>query len=132
MTTTKKPTAASLAIIIDAQAATIESLGGSITALQEAVLQLQATLRDERAKPHRAKGNGQRDYGPSSTRKMTDIDAWRILYGDLAGQKARPLADHLGLSRGQVYSVLGGYTFNHILPDSFTPSQREPLLLEAE
>lgn len=160
MTTTKKPTVAVLAARIETQAATIESLENTLREYCETVVDIHDTLTSQKeliesqaeaiialqydviqlqtakAEAHRAKGrsngNGQRDYGPQSTRKMTDIDAWRILFGDLAGMKARPLADHLGLSRGQVYSVLGGYTFKHILPESFSNPSDAPLLLTAE
>lgn len=60
-----------------------------------------------------------RDRGPKSERSMTDMDAWRIKFGDLKDEGHKPAAAKLGLSYGQVYSARGGYTFTHVKPDSF-------------
>jgi len=64
-------------------------------------------------------GRKPRDYGPSSTRKATRLDAWQIIFGDHCNNKARQIADELGLSRGQVYSIQGGYTFRDVAIDEF-------------
>lgn len=69
------------------------------------------------------KNTGVRNYGPESQRKMTDEDAWRIMYGDMKSMKVKDIADKLGLSRGQVYSVRGNYTFTHVKADSFKTEQ---------
>lgn len=69
--------------------------------------------------PQPQRGKGVRDYGPESTRKMTELDAWRIMHGDLIGVAVKDIADTYGLSRGQVYSVRGGYTFTKVGPSSF-------------
>lgn len=55
-----------------------------------------------------------RDRGPKSTRAMTDEDAARIKFGDLAKLGHKEAAAELGLSYGQVYSARGGYTFTHV------------------
>lgn len=55
-----------------------------------------------------------RDRGPKSERAMTDEDAWRVKFGDLAGLSHKQAASELNLSYGQIYSCRGGYTFNHV------------------
>lgn len=65
------------------------------------------------------KGNGRRDYGPKSETDMTELMAWRIRFGDLTSAKVKDIAEDNGLSRGQVYSVRGNYTFNHVIKDSY-------------
>lgn len=62
---------------------------------------------------------GTRNYGPSSQKQMTEQLAWRILFGDLKSMKVKEIAESEGLSRGQVYSVRGSYTFNYVKADSF-------------
>ena len=59
-----------------------------------------------------------RDRGPKSERAMTDEDAWRVKFGDLAGLSHKQAATELSLSYGQIYSCRGGYTFNHVKKDS--------------
>lgn len=58
-----------------------------------------------------------RNRGPKSDRKMTEFDAWRIMFGDLKSTAVKDVAEMLSLSRGQVYSVRGGYTFKYVKPD---------------
>ena len=58
-----------------------------------------------------------RDRGPASTRAMTDEDAARVKFGDLAGLGHKEAAAELGLSYGQVYSCRGGYTFTHVVKE---------------
>ncbi|MDJ0952462.1 MAG: hypothetical protein QNJ81_02160 [Acidimicrobiia bacterium] len=58
-----------------------------------------------------------RDRGPRSTRAMTEEDAARVKFGDLAGAGHKEAAKELGLSYGQVYSCRGGYTFTHVVKD---------------
>ena len=60
-----------------------------------------------------------RNYGPKSETPMTDLMAWRIKYGDLKGVPVKTIADENGLSRGQIYSVRGNYTFTKVRPDTF-------------
>lgn len=55
-----------------------------------------------------------RDRGPKSTRAMTDEDAARVKFGDLADKGHKEAATELGLSYGQIYSARGGYTFTHV------------------
>lgn len=62
---------------------------------------------------------GTRNYGPSSQTQMTEQLAWRILFGDLKSMKVKEIAESEGLSRGQVYSVRGSYTFNYVKADSY-------------
>ena len=64
-----------------------------------------------------------RDRGPKSERTMTDEDAWRVKFGDLAGLGHKQAATKLGLSYGQVYSCRGGYTFNHVKKED-APKQK--------
>lgn len=70
----------------------------------------------------KAKG---RDYGPKSLKKLDDLTAWRMKFGDrvcFGEGKTTTVAknaDFFGLSRGQVYS-LDKYTFQHVTEDSFT------------
>lgn len=58
-----------------------------------------------------------RDRGPSSTRKMTEDDARRIVLGDLKNESHKVAATTLGLSYAQVYSCRGGYTFKEIIKE---------------
>lgn len=69
--------------------------------------------------PTQTKGKGVRDYGPDSQRKMDDLMAWRIMFGDLIGTPVKNIAETYGLSRGQVYSVRGGYTFTKVGREEF-------------
>lgn len=69
--------------------------------------------------PQTTRGKGVRDYGPDSQRKMDELMAWRILFGDLLGAKVKDIADDNGLSRGQVYSVREGYTFAKVGREQF-------------
>ena len=62
----------------------------------------------------RPKGDGVRDYGPRSEHKMTETDAIRILNGDLKDVSVNDICRDFGFSRGQVYSLRGGYTFKSI------------------
>ena len=69
-----------------------------------------------------------RDRGPKSTRTMTDEDAFRVKFGDLADQKDWPhmkAAKELGLSYSQVYSARGDYTFTHIEEDWASKQEAE-------
>lgn len=68
---------------------------------------------------------GARNYGPSSEASMTDEMAWRIRYGDLTGAKVKDIANDNGLSRGQVYSVRGNYTFTRVTADTFAFAESE-------
>jgi len=71
---------------------------------------------EERVKvlEEKLEGASLRDRGPSSTRKMTDEDARRIIITDLKDVGHKKAAEALGLSYGQIYSARGGYTFKNI------------------
>lgn len=86
---------------------TVEIQQLAIDELTTQVIALSALVASQPAKKAR-------NYGPSSSNAMTDELAWRIRYGDLVGTAVRKIADDEGLSRGQVYSCTGGYTFNHV------------------
>lgn len=88
--------------------AIVEQQSATIIDLMERIAKLEAT-------PVR----GKRDYGPKAENPMTDQMAWRIRYGDLVGAKVKDIANDNGLSRGQVYSVRGNYTFTNVKPESF-------------
>lgn len=47
-------------------------------------------------------------------REMTDEDARRITYGELASVKHKDASEKTGLSYGQVYSCRLEFTFKHI------------------
>lgn len=87
--------------IIAWQEKRISSLESTINAMKA------ASVTQPTAKPN---GMKERDYGPSSQRKMTTLMALRILIGPYRAKSVRWIADHCGLSRGQVYSLKGGYT----------------------
>lgn len=55
-----------------------------------------------------------RDRGPKSEREMTEVDAIRLIEGDMKDVAHKSAAEKLGLSYGQVYSARLGYTFKHI------------------
>lgn len=82
-----------------------------ITKLEQTIAAL-ATASQQAASPSQsaAKGMKERDYGPASQRKMTTLMALRILVGPYSRKSVRWIADYCGLSRGQVYSLKGGYT----------------------
>ena len=48
---------------------------------------------------------------------MTEADAYRVKFGDLADMKTKEAAEKLGLSYGQVYSARGGYTMKQVGKD---------------
>lgn len=73
-------------------------------ALQARVEQLESQLAT------RTTRKGERDYGPDSERKMDTMTALRILIGHWSNLTVRECADQHGLSRGQIYSLKGGYT----------------------
>ena len=121
----------SLVINVLTEKQTIKSLTTHVLALAEQVELLQTQLiaskldaQATRIAPQATRkpttnGRKPRDYGPSSTRKATRLDAWEIIFGDHSSHKARQIADELGLSRGQVYSIQGGYTFRDVAFDEF-------------
>lgn len=94
---------------------TIKDAAARIEALEEALTQAMLSIQELKAAPVR----GKRDYGPKAENAMTDQMAWRIRYGDLVGAKVKDIANDNGLSRGQVYSVRGNYTFTNVKPESF-------------
>lgn len=67
------------------------------------------SLRDQVAKLVDGK-----QRGPKTDRPMTDMDAYRVKFGDLVELNHKEAAAKLGLSYGQVFSCRGGYTFKHI------------------
>ena len=81
--------------------------------------ELIAKVNELSSKPQ-ARGTKARDYGPTSTNAMTRLMAWRIMFGDLKADTARKISDAHGLSRGQVYSVKGGYTFRDVSDTDFS------------
>ena len=52
--------------------------------------------------------------GPKSDKPMTDQDAFRCKFGDLAKASHKDAAAQLGLSYGQIFSCRGSYTFKHV------------------
>jgi len=110
------------------------------------LLNADSTIEDVVAKmneliaSHNALGNRKpREYGPKSQTPMNEELAWRIMYGDLKDKKVKDIAEEFELSRGQVYSVRGNYTFTYVKPDSFeideddhiTPEELDDALADA-
>lgn len=82
--------------------------GQTIVALEQRIKELEDKLANVQV----------RDRGPSSTRKMTEEDARRIMIGDLKKESHKKAAEVLGLSYGQIYSARGGYTFKEIFDEA--------------
>ena len=93
----------------------IEALTARVEALEAHVITLTTSLQAAQTAPVR----GARNYGPSSEVPMTDEMAWRIRYGDLVATPVKTIADDNKLSRGQVYSVRGNYTFTKVIASTF-------------
>lgn len=124
---------ATINVLVEKQ--TIKTLSAHITRLEARIeelernQQLTSTSSTEASSPIAPRpsrivqrtGRKPRDYGPDSVRKATDEDAYEIRFGEYRHEKARYIADVTGLSRGQVYSIQGNYTFRHI-DESFTPN----------
>lgn len=98
---------------------TLVSLQTEINALRAELDSVKTELASLKTQPKalRTPGTGVRDYGPASTRKMDDVIAWRIMFGDLKATSVKDIANNFGLSRGQIYSVRGHYTFTHLKAD---------------
>ena len=94
---------------------TIAQLETTLIAAMVTIQELQTRVTTLEALPTRSA----RNYGPASDTPMTDQMAWRIRYGDLTNVKVKTIADENGLSRGQVYSVRGNYTFTKITANSY-------------
>ncbi len=103
---------------------TLVSLQAEIVALRSELEIMKTEIGVLRAQPQapRTPGKGVRDYGPASTRKMDDEIAWRIMFGDLKAMSVKDISNTYGLSRGQVYSVRGYYTFTHLKADEMPES----------
>lgn len=87
----------------------VAQLEAAVDALSQHVQDLQAMLIAQVTAQSTAPKA--RDYGPDSERAMDDRMALRILVGRYRTWTVRKIADECGLSRGQVYSLRGGYTF---------------------
>ena len=87
----------------------IAQLEAAVDALSQHVQDLQVMLIAQATTQSTAPKA--RDYGPDSQRAMDDRMALRILIGRYRTWTVRKIADTCGLSRGQVYSLRGGYTF---------------------
>ena len=93
---------------------TIKDCVVAIEGMRVEIDSLKAKIAELESRPTRS-----RDYGPKSDNAMTPAIAWRIMYGDRTAAKVKDIANEFGLSRGQVYSVRGGYTFTHVKPTDF-------------
>ncbi len=82
-----------------------------IAALEAAMVTLEARIEELESK--KAK-KGERDYGPDSTKAMDERTALRILVGPYRDWTVKRIANDLGLSRGQVYSLRGEYTMKTV------------------
>lgn len=110
-----KHTIKSLHEIILQQEDAIIALSNHVQELQETIIAMKAdqakqpTTQRSSSPRGTTKATG-RDYGPDSQREMTPYWAIRILRGKYAKWSVRKIADELGFSRGQVYSLRGEYT----------------------
>jgi len=95
----------------------------NITKLTTSILAILEQFENDEGPKHVVQSA--RDYGPKSTRKMTRKDAWDILFGSYKKSSVKDIANALGLSKGQVYSLKGGYTFKDITFDEFKPDDPE-------
>ena len=77
---------------------TIDELAARVKALESEVQDLKSRSRG----------------GPKSDRPMTEMDAYRVKFGDLAKVNHKKAAEELDLSYGQVFSCRGGYTFKGV------------------
>lgn len=75
----------------------------AILGLQANVLELQAKIVELSAPKAKAEA-----------KEMTDMDAVRCTYGDLAGLKHKDAAEKLGLTYGQIYSCRLEFTFKNV------------------
>lgn len=89
----------------------------SMESLRMALLEICEELESRSAPSN--EGPKTRNYGPASQRKAERRDAWDILYGDHKGKKVNQIAVETGLSRGQIYSIRGGYTFRDVKAEEF-------------
>ena len=53
-------------------------------------------------------------FRSTGIKAMTENDARRVVFGDLANVPVKDAAEKLGLSYGQVYSAKNGYTFKTV------------------
>lgn len=83
---------------------TLEALAARVTALESELAELKTRSRG----------------GPKSDRPMTEMDAWRVKFGDLKDTNHKEAAKVLDLSYGQVFSCRGGYTFKGVR-EGWTP-----------
>jgi len=83
-----------------------------IEALEAQVDELKAMV--EELKAQRTSAPKARDYGPDSQRPMDEYYALRILVGRYRKWTTKKIAEELGFSKGQVYSLTGGYTFKPV------------------
>ena len=86
-----------------------ETAAADLQALMAEIEVLKAAVEELRSK-------APRDRGPKSLRAMTEDDAKRVKFGDLAKSSHKEAATALGLSYGQIYSCRNGYTFNQVKP----------------
>ena len=75
-----------------------------VEALEARIAVLEAALATKAAK------KGERSYGPKSERKCAGRLAIAVAIRLKRGESVKNIADKYGLSRGQVYSLKGGYT----------------------
>lgn len=101
--------------------AAIAALEARTSDLETQVITLTAALHTAQAQPTR----GARNYGPASEVPMTDEMAWRIRFGDLKGVAVKDIADEHKLSRGQIYSVRGNYTFTKVIASTYRFEETE-------
>ena len=77
---------------------TLDELAARVKALESEVQDLKSRSRG----------------GPKSDRPMTEMDAYRVKFGDLKDAGHKAAAKELDLSYGQVFSCRGGYTFKGV------------------
>lgn len=58
-----------------------------------------------------------RNKSAAVKRNMTDVDAAKVLNGELSGLGHKEAAENIGLTYAQVYSCRLGFTFKHVIRD---------------
>jgi len=95
-------------------ATTMKTLSARIDELESHIVALTVHIQALQSTAPTTKAKGDRDYGPDSERKLDDYVALRILVGRYSSWSVRKIADDLGFSRGQIYSLRGRYTFKTV------------------
>lgn len=90
--------------------AIVSGLNDRIAALEAENIELKTKLVEAELAAVKTPTSGK----PRKSRDVTDDDVLKIVKGKKGGSTVKALANLLGLTYGQVYSVYNGYTFTDI------------------